>query len=606
MSLEIGINYQKGKRYIDLPPDPANEEQQRLIQEHFEEKMIDWAMNPVHYVCEVLQAQPDPWQCDVLDCIADPAIENIALKACHGPGKTALLAWVVNWFVPTRPYCKVPTTAPTFNKQVRDILWAEIHKWWRTAQENQDLPEAQWLTSQFELTTTRLYHCDAPNEWFAVGIASSEPLNIEGYHSPHLLAIFDEAKGIKRQIWESVQGMRTTQEAKLLVASTPGGLLGEFYQVFTKYRSTWKHTFSIHPRALQGILKRKEAAPYSQGGTYYSDRIRPEWIAQRAEEWGEDSPAFIARVVGDFPSVEGDALIPYAWLADAEDLMEGRAGDIGVTACDVARYGRDRTIILAGVGGTVSYGESIARTPAESLSPDATEENIGRDRRHPRYRSVDASADACRRVRLQSGGDVIVVDDTGVGGGVTDILKRKGERVIPINFGSAPTDRPKDAEERQARQRKHILDSKFVNLKSEMGWALRSAFEQGFIALGNLAAPIKDALIAQCSMVKYELDQSGRIRIVDPDEQDELAAAAGTMEGRKSPDHFHALLLYWWVAGGVGRGAKPMSGKAASGVTIPSGIKRLGRSQTYTSETTQVTSPRVGKAAQASWVKRRY
>lgn len=606
MALTTGVNYQAGKRYVELQPDESKLKQDEALQAHFEERMIDWAMNPVHYVCEVLQAQPDPWQCDVLDAIAEPGIDNIALRACHGPGKTALLAWVVNWFAPTRPYCKIPTTAPTFNKQVRDILWAEIHKWWRTAQENQDSPEAQWLTSQFELTTTRLYHKDAPNEWFAVGIASSEPLNIEGYHSPHLLAIFDEAKGIKKPIWESVQGMRTTQEAKFLVASTPGGPLGEFYKVFTQYRSTWKHTFVVHPRALEGQLKRKEALPYSRGGTYYSDRVRIEWLNERAEEWGTDSPAFIARCIGDFPSIEGDVLIPYAWLADAEDLEEGRPGDLGVVSCDVARYGRDRTIIFAGIGGTLTHGESIARTPAESLSPDATDDAIGPDRRHPRYRSVDATADACRRVRQVAQADCIVVDDTGVGGGVTDILRRKGERVIPINFGSMPTDKPKDADERATRQRKHLLDSKFVNLKAEMGWALRSAFEQGFIALGRLPAQLKDALMAQCSMVKYELDQSGRIRIVDPDEQDTLAAAAGTLEGRKSPDHFHSLLLYWWVAGNIGRGTKPLSGRPGGGQSIPHGIKRLGQSHQTSQAAAHPNAPRIGGGGQAGWVRRRY
>jgi len=594
--------YRTGMRYLEVPPDLEEIEQSAEVEQHLVNVASRWFMNPVAFVCEVLQAQPDPWQCDFLDAVADPdpESENIALRACHGPGKTTTLAWAIDWFAATHPYAKIPTTAPTFNKQVRDILWAEIHKWWRIGLDNQEMPEAQWLLNQFELTTTRLYAKHAPNEWFAVGIASSEPLNIEGYHSPYLLAVFDEAKGVKKQIWESVQGMRTTQAAKLIVASTPGGPLGEFYKVFTQYRSTWKRTFVIHPRALQATLKRKEAAPYSKGGTYYSDRVRPEWIHERAEEWGTDSPAYIARVIGDFPTVEGDVLIPYSWLSEAEDRDEGVGGDLAVVSCDVARYGRDRTILFAGSGGTVNYGESIARTPAESLSPDATEANIGANPRQPRYRSVDATADSCRRVRQITGGDVIVVDDTGVGGGVTDILRRKGEKVIGINFGSAPTDRPKDAEEREARKRKHLLDSKFVNLKAEMAWALRGAFESGLIGLGQLPPSIRDALVAQCSMVKYELDQSGRIRIVDPDEQDQLAAAAGTLEGRKSPDHFHSLILYWWIAGNLGRGVKPKSGSP-----IPSGIKRLGSSgQAQRSMTPN--APQTRGPGQAGWVKRRY
>ncbi len=54
-----------------------------------------------------------------------------------------------------------------------------------------------------------------------------------------------KAKSIKVPTWQSVEGMRTTHEAKLLVASTPGGPVGEFFKVFTSkdYRSTWKKLF---------------------------------------------------------------------------------------------------------------------------------------------------------------------------------------------------------------------------------------------------------------------------------------------------------------------------------------------------------------------------
>jgi len=605
------MRYQTGVRYIEKAPDPALVEASLAQLEHQEAQLVDWMQSPVHYTCDALLAQPDPWQCDVMDAITEE--DSVAIRACHGVGKTALLAWIIEWFTTTRPFPKVPTTAPTFNKQVRDVLWAEIARWWRSGKQN---PDAAWLFRQFELVTTRLYHKANHNEWFAVGIASSEPLNIEGYHSPHLLAVFDEAKGIKHPIWDSVQGMRTTQEAKLLVASTPGGLSGEFYKVFTKFRTTWKATFVIHPIQLKAKLKRPEAPPHSLHGTYYSARVRDQFLREGAERWGVDSPVYIARCIGDFPSVEGDVLIPFGWLSDAEDLESGMPGDLMVVSCDVARYGRDRTVILCGRGGTIAYAETIARTPAESLSPDATEANIGSSARHPRYRSVDATADACQRIRMQQGADVIVIDDTGVGGGVVDILKRRGERVIPINFGAAPTDRAKTAEERERRARKHVLDTKYVNLKAEMGWILRRAFEQGFIALGQLYDPdgqgrsTRDALMAQTSMVKYEMDAAGRIRIIDPDEQDEYASAAGNIEGKKSPDHFHSLLMYWWVASGAGKALRPMAGKPEN---IPAGIKRLGNEdgKSWGGGRTGVGQqiPHSGRptvGGQAGWVRTRY
>jgi hypothetical protein len=107
-----------------------------------------------------------------------------------------------------------------------------------------------------------------------------------------------------------------------------------------------------------------------------------------------------------------------------------------------------------------------------------------------------------------------------------------------------------------------------------MGWALREAFETGQIALHRLPRTVRDTLIAQASMVKYELDAISRLRVIDPDDQDDLAQTAGVLEGRRSPDHFHALLLYWWIAGNVGRGIRPQGGALPN---ICPGIQRVGR-----------------------------
>ncbi len=558
---------------MGLPPGATAQEAAEA--EAFAQCLDHWQGHPVAYVIQVLGLQPDPWQCDVLDALM--VEENVALRACHGVGKTALLAWTILWFTTTRPFPKVPTTAPTFNKQVRDILWAEVHKWWRIG---------QWrvptLTGSFELGKTRLQHALHPEEWFAVGIASSLPINMEGYHSAHLLAIFDEAKGIGKATWEAVHGMRTTQEAKLLAASTPGGPLGEFFHVFTRYRETWKSLFVIHPRALQATLRRPEV-PYweagrtqadaAKGGTYYSDRVRPEWIHERALEWGTDSPVYTARCIGDFPAIAGDVLIPYTWLSEAEDREEGASGPIWVS-CDVARHGRDRTVALVGRGGTLLHCETIARTPQESTpAQEIAEHGIGDDPRHPRYRGVDVTVDLLQRLRRQFDADGIIVDDTGLAG-VADMLRRRGERVVPISFGASPTDKPQTPEQRESKQRRHLLDTPYANIKAQMGMRVREGFEVGAIAFGQLPRHIVDTLIAQASMMKTDIDAHGRLRLVDPDEQAE-PAFAGMDEGKRSPDHFHALMLLWWATGGLQVELRPRAG-AAKEPRIPKGIERIG------------------------------
>jgi len=587
-------------RVVDRSPDEDIEKAELL------RRLLEfWRDRPVEFVIHALGVQPEPWACDVLDAIVEE--DNVALRACHGVGKTALLSWVVIWFTVTRTNARVPTTAPTFNRQVKDVLWAEIHKWW-----NQAKTIVPWLTSEFEATTTRLQHREMWKTWFALGVASATPFNTEGFHEAHLLAVIDEAKAVRKPFWESVAGMRTTDEAKLVVASTPGGPLGEFFRVFTEYRETWKSVFVIHPEQLRAQLRRPEAAPYSLSGTKYSRRVRDQFLENGRLEWGETSPAYIARCIGDFPDTADDVLIPYHWVTEAFDREEG-AGGARVIACDVARYGRDRTVIIGGEGGVLLRGETVARTQDESTTKEKP--IPGEDPKRPDRRSTVATADKCQQMRIELDAAVIVIDDTGVGGGVSDELRRRGERVLPLHFGAAPTDKPKDAEDAKARQRRHKLDSNFVDLKAQMGFSLRGAFEDGVIALSRLSCAeclkvgahpcqhLLSPLMKQLTMEKYEMDAKGRYRLLDPDEQDEVAVMIGSEEGRKSPDHFHALILYWWVAAGHARNMPRIVVPQ-----VPSDIARIGERVTVQRRPAgQAAMVRLGSVGgQASQVRRWY
>lgn len=517
------------------------------------EILLHWRHHPTDFVLQALGAEPDPWQCDVMDAVAEE--DNVAVRACHGVGKTALLAWIIQWFTVTRPYSRVPSTAPTYNRQVKDVLWAEIRYWWDKGKQ-----VSPWLFNDFHISTTRLQHREHWKTWFALGVASSTPFNAEGFHSQHLLAVIDEAKAVRKPFWESVAGMRTTQEAKLVVASTPGGPLGEFFKVFTEYRETWKSTFVIHPIQLRETLKRHEAPPYSKFGTKYSSRVRDQFLENSRLEWGVNSPAYIARCIGDFPSTADDVLIPYHWVVESFERDTGGGGG-RVVACDVARYGRDRTVVLGGEGGNIVRGKTIARTIEETTAPEGRDLDSGVSEAKRFARSTVVTADACQALRAEIGADIIVIDDTGVGGAVSDILRSRGERVLPIHFGTRATDVPRDAEDAKSRQRRHVLDSKFVDLKAQMGFLLRGGFEDGIIALANLRCDdclrrsetcqhLTSPLMKQLTSEKYEMDVKGRLRLIDPDEQDEVASMIGAEEGRRSPDHLHSLMLYWWVASG--------------------------------------------------------
>ncbi len=152
-----------------------------------------YVYDPVGFVEQILGAEPQEWQREELRRISDPGVRRHAIKACHGPGKTAMAAWVILWWICTRPFPRIPCTAPTEN-HLLDRLWPELHKWHRQSKGE--------LWRWFEWEKSKYYLREQSEEWFAVGRVSrvhkvgvdgAEAWGMQGYHSDHLLFVVDEA-----------------------------------------------------------------------------------------------------------------------------------------------------------------------------------------------------------------------------------------------------------------------------------------------------------------------------------------------------------------------------------------------------------------------------
>ena len=95
------------------------------------------------------------------------------VRSGHGIGKTAVESWLIIWFLATRPFPKVPCTAPT-QHQLWDILWAEISKWLRSDPA---------LARDLIWTSEKVYMRGYPEEWFAVARTASKPDALQGFHA---------------------------------------------------------------------------------------------------------------------------------------------------------------------------------------------------------------------------------------------------------------------------------------------------------------------------------------------------------------------------------------------------------------------------------------
>lgn len=398
------------------------------------------------------------------------------VRACHDVGKTYVAARIVLWFLYSFPQSIVVTTAPTM-RQVENLLWREL----RSAHEK----AISYLGG--EPLKTRL---DIASDWYAIGASSADPDKLQGFHaaSGRILIVVDEAAGVPEPAFEAIEGMMTSEEARMLMIGNPTSDTGSFRQS----HHSWDHANKIHISAFDspnfknnGIRTLEDLDKVNLDKIEIVNKflVSPRWVKEKKEAWGVDSPMFQARVLGNFPSQSANTIIPlnYIELAatdeqreklEAKAIANNEPFNLGV---DVARFGNDNTVLTPRYGGFV---------PEQS--------------KHP-YTSI---TDTVALIKLFSRPrpDGIYIDVDGLGGGVFDILYNEGyDFIMQVHNNGSP-----------------IADDsglKFDSLRSQLWWRARLMF-----IAGELAIPNDEKLIMQLSTRQYKFTAKGLFAAETKDE----------------------------------------------------------------------------------------
>ena len=433
-----------------------------------EEQRKQWQKDPVTFVKDELNAKLWEKQEEILEAVRDDT--RVAVRSCNGSGKTFIAAHAVLWWLKCFPDSIVITTAPT-EHQVRDVLWREIR---RAYHENERFIGGKLLRTSLELD----------DKHYAQGLSTNTPERFQGFHEGHILFVVDEASGVREGIFEAIEGSMTSENSRMLLLGNPTALSGYFYEAFHRRRSLWK---TIHISAFETPnLRQKEIAN--------PRLVTEQWVKDAKVNWGEDSPMYQIRVLGDFPSESEDTLISLKTIEDAvaakdevPDSQDDQPVELGV---DVARFGSDRTVICARKGDRVIDMESFTKKDTMETAGLVNE-------------FVKRHSPSCVRV-----------DAIGVGAGVVDRLRELGvPGVTGINVA------------RRATNQEH-----FANLKAELYDGLRERFQQGRIRIPN-----DQKLISELASIRYSFSSSGQVRIED---KDDLRS-----RGKPSPDLADALML---------------------------------------------------------------
>ena len=458
------------------------------LSDFLDESIPLWRYDPVMFFREVLNFEPDDWQEAAAEDLARSP--KVSIKSGQGVGKTAFEAATFLWFITCFPYPRIVATAPT-KQQLHDVLWSEISKW---------MSHSPLLSMLLKWTKTYVYMIGNEKRWFGVARTATKPENMQGFHEDNMLFIVDEASGVADPIMEAVLGTLSGENNKLLMCGNPTKTTGTFYDSHTRDRALYKcHTVSSED----------------------SKRTNKENIESLIRKYGWDSNVVRVRVRGEFPKQEDDVfiglqLVEQAGMMECNENIAIRKISIGV---DVARYGNDETIVIQNVDGEITMpiafrGKSLMQTAGEIVRLYRELVEI-----HPEYQ----------------GPIYIIIDDTGLGGGVTDRLEEVKQEynlqrmiVIPVNAASSV---PDDVVEIGSGKIKAC--DLYDNLTTYMWANIRDKLEQKTLCLQKL---YKDnELVAQLTCRKYRITSRGKIRLETKDDM--------RKRGIGSPDRADALAL---------------------------------------------------------------
>ncbi len=448
---------------------------QQKRRKFFKQRLPLYQKNPVLFAKEVCSYNPDEWQRNVLMDIA--GYTKVSVRSGHGVGKTSVEAIVLLWFLSCFRFPKVIATAPT-RQQLNDILWSEVEKW---------RSKSPLLQELLTWTKTYVYMKGYEKRWFAVAKTASEPENMQGFHEENMLIIVDEASGVEDDIMEAILATLSGKNNKLLMCANPTRTTGTFYDSHNRDRGMYKcHRVS----------------------SLDSTRTNKENIAAFIRKYGEHSNVVKVRVYGDFPAQEDDVFLPLPLIEqtvvneiDTEKIYKITMG------VDVARYGDDETIIATNVGGiidipVVRHGQSLMTTVGDIVMQY---KRLIKD--YPNYNGVIT----------------VNIDDTGLGGGVTDRLEEvkieerlRRLEIVPVNFGSKP---PQDGSE-----------DRYQDISTYMWATLKTLMENKEVSIAN-----DEELVAQLSVRKYSITSTGKIMLE--------SKKAMKDRGIKSPDRGDAVVL---------------------------------------------------------------
>ncbi|MDB5716354.1 MAG: hypothetical protein JWO15_3751 [Sphingomonadales bacterium] len=470
-------------------------------------KRTEWRADPVLWSREVAKATLWSKQREILDAVKTHT--RVAVPSCHGAGKTFTAADLTAWWLSVHEpgTAFVVSTAPTF-AQVRAVLWREINKLHKRAKLGGHVNQTEW-------------HIEGELVGFGRKPADTDESAFQGLHGDHMLVLIDEAGGVPEQLWVAAEAIAVGDGDRIVAFGNPDDPSAHFAKVCRPDNPLW-HT--IHISALETPNLTGEQMDGGVPGGMVSRR----YVEEAKVNWGEDSPLYVSKVLGQFPEFDQFSTVRPGDVAFCRTGLELTPSQLLPVELGVdVGGGGDLTAIRARHGARAGRSWTAKTPEPEHVVALILQAIID---------TPDVSA--------------VKIDIGGIGWGIAaslraalDVAGLSQINVVPVNFGWAATD-----------------PMRLKNVRAELWWDIGRQLSQDHA--WDLKA-VDETTIAQLLTPRWSADKVGRIVI---ESKEDVIKRTG-----RSPDEADALLLAFWVGAVFETSVEVPTG------TIPIGASALTR-----------------------------
>lgn len=376
-----------------------------------------WRINPVKFVRDNFRVEPDAWQADVL--MAAVTCPRIAMKACKGPGKSCVLAWLIWWFLVCYPHAKILATSIT-GDNLRDNLWAELATWQK---------KSMLITNAFQWNAERISNKEHPESWFcsartwAKGSDPTQQANtLAGHHAEYTMIVLDEVGDIPNSVYAAAGASLATGKKNMIVmAGNPTRTDGPLWDACTRDRKLF------YVVEISGDPDNPKRSP----------RINVAYAREEIAKWGRENPWVLVNIFGQFPPTASDKLLG----PEEVEASQRRTIHEGLLTIYPIVYGLDVAKSLTRDRSTFWKRQGpMAWLLGEWRINDTMQlaDNVARLLSEEQIHGIEIGP--------------VYVDNGGLSGVSERLLQLGWTQVVAIDFGWAAT------------------DAKFLNRRSEMWW----------------------------------------------------------------------------------------------------------------------------------------